>query len=82
MQKDDNDNSIDGYTLLDLSGSYAIDGGRYGSVNFAVSNLLDKDYTTVWGQNSKFIYSRFVPEKTLDYHGRGRTFNVSYRYDF
>lgn len=79
---DDDNNRLEGYTLLDLSGSYPLAGGRYGQIHFAVNNLLDNDYTTVWGQNSKFIYSRFVPEKVLDYHGRGRSYSVSYRYSF
>lgn len=37
---------LDGYNTVDFLGSYQLPVGK---VSFAVENLLDKDYTTVWG---------------------------------
>ncbi|SQI26389.1 Aerobactin siderophore ferric receptor protein IutA [Salmonella enterica subsp. arizonae] len=38
--------SIDGYTTVDLLGSYQLPVGK---LSFSVENLFDRDYTTVWG---------------------------------
>lgn len=63
---------LKGFTTFDLLGSYHL--SKNGRINFGVENVLDKDYTTTWGQREgKF----FKPSALYDYHGRGRTLSVS-----
>ncbi len=77
---DDNGNKIDGYNTVDLIGSYAL---ALGKVSFSVENLLDKDYTTVWGQRAPLLYSPTYGSPSLyEYKGRGRTFGVNYSVTF
>ncbi|MGY4027781.1 TonB-dependent receptor [Aeromonas rivuli] len=73
---DDADGKIEGYTLLDLIGSYEL---SVGSLGFGVQNLLDKQYSTVWGQRAASLYSYYGPAEMFDYQGRGRTFTVNYQ---
>lgn len=68
-------NKIDGYTTLDLSASYKI--GK-GTLSFGIENLLNKDYTTIWGQRAQALYGSFAPKKIFDFKGRGRAFTLSY----
>ncbi len=37
---------VDGYTTVDLLGSYQL---PVGTLSFSIENLFDRDYTTVWG---------------------------------
>jgi iron complex outermembrane receptor protein len=46
---DSDGKKIDGYNTVDFLGSYALPVGK---VSFSVENLLDKDYTTAWGQRA------------------------------
>lgn len=73
---DDAGGKIEGYTLLDLIGSYEL---PVGSLGFGVQNLLDKQYSTVWGQRAASLYSYYGPAEMFDYQGRGRTFTVNYQ---
>jgi iron complex outermembrane receptor protein len=67
---------IDGYNTVDLLGSYEL---PLGKVSFSVENLLDKDYTTAWGQRAPGLYSPTYGEAALyTYKGRGRTFGLNY----
>ncbi|HHP0447125.1 TonB-dependent siderophore receptor, partial [Cronobacter sakazakii] len=50
---DDAGKKIDGYNTMDFIGSYALPVGK---IAFSVENLLDKDYTTVWGQRAPGLY--------------------------
>ena len=67
---------IDGYNTVDFLGSYALPVGK---LSFSVENLLDKDYTTVWGQRAPGLYSPTYGDAGLyTYKGRGRTFGLNY----
>lgn len=74
--KDDADHTIDGYTTFDLLGSQ--DTG-FGTFSGGIQNLLNKQYSTVWGQRAKLFYSpTYGPEYLYDYQGRGRTYTLSW----
>lgn len=67
---------INGYNTVDLLGSYALPVGK---LSVSVENLLDKDYTTVWGQRAPGLYSPTYGDAALyTYKGRGRTFGLNY----
>ncbi|AEF43995.1 TonB-dependent siderophore receptor [Serratia sp. AS12] len=69
-------NKINGYNTLDFLGSYALPVGK---VSFSVENLLDKNYTTVWGQRAPILYSpTYGSPELYSYKGRGRTFGLNY----
>ncbi|WP_039056988.1 TonB-dependent siderophore receptor [Enterobacter sp. Bisph1] len=73
---DANGKHIDGYNTVDLLGSYLLPVGK---LSFSVENLLDKDYTTAWGQRAPGLYSPTYGAADLyTYKGRGRTFGVNY----
>ncbi|WAG78149.1 TonB-dependent receptor [Metapseudomonas furukawaii] len=78
-QFDGNDHRIDGYTIFDLLGSRTL---PVGTLSFGIQNLADKDYTTVWGQRAQVFYSASIPAELFDYHGRGRTYSLSYSLEF
>jgi iron complex outermembrane receptor protein len=74
--KDDADHTIDGYTTFDLLGSHDT---AFGTFSGGIQNLLDKQYSTVWGQRAKLFYSpTYGPEYLYDYQGRGRTYTLSW----
>ncbi|MBT1445144.1 TonB-dependent receptor [Shewanella sp. JM162201] len=67
---------LESYTTLDLLGSVAL---PVGTLSYGIENLLDEDYSTLWGQRAVYFYSpTYGPEAMFDYHGRGRTFALSY----
>lgn len=67
---------INGYNTVDLLGSYNL---PIGKLSFAVENLLDKEYSTVWGQRAPILYSPAYGAPNLyDYKGRGRNFALNY----
>ncbi|MEN1543877.1 TonB-dependent receptor, partial [Pseudomonas aeruginosa] len=45
---------VDGYTTVDLLGSYQL---PVGTLSFSIENLFDRDYTTVWGQRAPLYFS-------------------------
>ena len=65
---------IDGYTTVDFSASAKLGPGRIG---FAVDNLLDEDYVSVYAQQAGGIYGSFTRIPAL---GRrvGITYQVTY----
>ncbi|MEM5549418.1 TonB-dependent receptor [Pseudoalteromonas neustonica] len=74
------DRQIDGYTELDLIVNYPL---STGTINFAVTNLLDKTYTTQWGKRAIYFYSPgYGPEALYDHKARGRSFNLNYSVKF
>lgn len=74
--KDDADREIDGNTTLDLSLSQETD---FGTVSLGIQNLLDDQYSTVWGQRAAMFYSPYYgPEYLYDYQGRGRTYTLNW----
>ncbi|RLM28154.1 ligand-gated channel protein [Brenneria alni] len=67
---------INGYNTLDFIGSYRLPVGK---ISFSVENLLDKQYTTTWGQRAPLQYSpTYGPASLYEYKGRGRTFGLTY----
>lgn len=67
---------IDGYNTVDVLGSYELPVGK---LSFSVENVLDKNYTTVWGQRAPGLYSPTYGSPGLyTYKGRGRTFGLNY----
>lgn len=77
---DASDNKINGYNTVDFIGSYAL---PLGKLSFNIENLLDKDYTTVWGQRAPLLYSPTYGSPSLyEYKGRGRTYGVNYSLQF
>lgn len=67
---------INGYNTIDVLSSYDLPVGK---LSFSIENLLDKDYTTVWGQRAPILYSPTYGAPGLySYKGRGRTFGLNY----
>nr|WP_113865015.1 TonB-dependent siderophore receptor [Brenneria salicis]NMN90574.1 iron complex outermembrane receptor protein [Brenneria salicis ATCC 15712 = DSM 30166]RBP66935.1 iron complex outermembrane receptor protein [Brenneria salicis ATCC 15712 = DSM 30166]RLM32220.1 ligand-gated channel protein [Brenneria salicis ATCC 15712 = DSM 30166] len=67
---------INGYNTLDFIGSYTLPVGK---ISFSVENLLDRQYTTTWGQRAPLQYSpAFGAASLYEYKGRGRTFGLTY----
>ncbi|HAS8175023.1 TPA: TonB-dependent receptor [Vibrio vulnificus] len=77
--EDASNNKLNGYTLFDLVGSYQL---PVGSLGFGIQNLLDKEYTTAWGQRAQLIYSAHYESAAYDYKGRGRTYTLNYQVKF
>ncbi|WP_085712760.1 MULTISPECIES: TonB-dependent receptor [unclassified Pseudomonas] len=74
--KDDADHKINGYTTFDLLGSRDTE---FGTFSGGIQNLLDKQYSTVWGQRATLFYSpTYGPAYLYDYQGRGRTYTLSW----
>ncbi|ATA21690.1 iron complex outermembrane receptor protein [Gibbsiella quercinecans] len=73
---DSDGKKIDGYNTVDFLGSYNLPVGK---LSFSIENLLDKDYTTVWGQRAPGLYSpTYGASELYSYKGRGRTFGLNY----
>ncbi|CDG84055.1 tonB-dependent siderophore receptor family protein [Janthinobacterium agaricidamnosum NBRC 102515 = DSM 9628] len=70
---------LTGYALFDLLGAYRL---PKGTLSFGIQNLLNRDYTTTWGQRSKILYGGLIAAQALDYKGRGRSFGVTYALDY
>ena len=77
--KDDSKNELNGYTVFDLVGTYQLPVGNLG---FGIQNLLDKDYTTIWGQRAQILYATHYESAAYDYRGRGRTYTLNYQVKF
>lgn len=77
---DDGNRQIDGYTTVDTVLSQQTRIGRFA---FGVQNLLNKQYSTVWGQRAAMFYSpTYGPAYLYDYQGRGRTYSLTWSYDY
>lgn len=77
---DEDGKKIDSYNTVDFIGSYDLPVGK---LSFSVENLLDEDYTTVWGQRAPGLYSPTYGAAGLyTYKGRGRTFGMNYAVTF
>lgn len=73
---DDAGDEIDGYATFDLLAARQLPLGR---LNFAVTNLLDEQYDTVWGQRAQLFYGF---EDLFDFKGQGRTYSLTYSVDY
>lgn len=79
--EDEDNNKINSYTTLDLFGTFKH--SKEHTIDFGIENLLDKEYSTIWGEKAKIIYGTSVNNPDLfDYKGRGRTFSLKYTYNF
>ncbi|MGO2444632.1 MAG: TonB-dependent receptor [Psychrobacter sp.] len=75
----DSTQELDGYTTIDLDYTYFLPSGEF---SLGVQNLLDKDYTTVWGQQAQIYYGSYAPKSVFDYKGLGRTYTLGYTHHF
>ncbi|MDN6308961.1 TonB-dependent receptor domain-containing protein [Psychrobacter sp.] len=75
----DSTQELDGYTTVDLDYTYFLPSGEF---SLGVQNLLDEDYTTVWGQQAQIYYGSYAPKSAFDYKGQGRTYTVGYTHHF
>ncbi|REC79106.1 TonB-dependent siderophore receptor [Chryseobacterium elymi] len=76
---DDLKNQIDGYNTSDLMVGYRFDWGKF---NLGIQNIFNTDYQTIWSKRSQVLYSTYGLPELFNYKGRGRTFNLSYTFDF
>ncbi|MFC5080666.1 Ferric aerobactin receptor precursor [Vibrio thalassae] len=72
-REDDYNGKLHGYTTIDFMTTVDL---PVGSVTFAVNNLLNEDYTTVWGQKAQALYGG---GERYNYKGRGRTVSLNYQ---
>ena len=69
-----NKESVDGYTTVDLLASFYLPAGR---LDAAFSNLMNRDYQTVYSQWAQQTYG-----VTSAIPAQGRTFSLSYTVDY
>ncbi|PJJ66270.1 TonB-dependent receptor [Chryseobacterium geocarposphaerae] len=77
--KDDINNEIDGYNTSDLMVGYRFNWGKF---NLGIQNIFNTDYQTIWSKRSQVLYSSYGIPELFNYKGRGRTFNLSYTFEF
>ncbi|TXR53176.1 TonB-dependent receptor [Reinekea thalattae] len=75
---DDNDEELDGFSLMNLSSYYTL---PIGKLSFGVQNLLNEDYYTLWSQRAQILYST-LDEDLFKFKGSGRTYAISYSAEF
>lgn len=78
-QKDELNNVIEGYNTSDLMIGYRLSWGKF---NLGIQNLFNTDYQTIWSKRSQVLYSTYGLPELFNYKGRGRTFNMSYTFEF
>lgn len=78
-QKDELKNVVEGYNTSDLMVGYRF---HFGKLNLGIQNLFNTDYQTIWSKRSQVLYSSYGIPELFNYKGRGRTFNLSYTFEF
>jgi iron complex outermembrane receptor protein len=78
-QKDELNNVVEGYNTSDLMMGYRFNWGKF---NLGIQNLFNTDYQTIWSKRSQVLYSTYGLPELFNYKGRGRTFNLSYTFEF
>ncbi len=78
-QEDELKNVVEGYNTSDLMMGYRF---RFGKLNLGIQNLFNTDYQTIWSKRSQVLYSSYGIPDLFNYKGRGRTFNLSYTFEF
>lgn len=78
-QKDELNNVVEGYNTSDLMIGYRFNWGKF---NLGIQNLFNTDYQTIWSKRSQVLYSTYGLPELFNYKGRGRTFNLSYTFEF
>lgn len=81
------DPKITGYHTVNLDGYYAIKDGEYGRLKFGIDNLFNEKYETIWSAKAQDIYSPIIyafPNlmPLFQFNGPGRTYALSYEYEF
>lgn len=71
--------AYEGYTLVDLLGTYQLGKGTLG---FGVSNLLNEDYVTLWSQQAQDLYGSLASPTAFTFKGRGRSYALNYSVKF
>lgn len=77
--RDNINNEIEGYNTSDLMVGYRFNWGKF---NLGIQNVFNTDYQTIWSKRSQVLYSSYGLPELFNYKGRGRTFNLSYTFDF
>ncbi|SFH81874.1 TonB-dependent receptor [Modicisalibacter xianhensis] len=70
---------IDGFTTVDVIASQ--DTG-YGTFSLGVDNLLNEEYTTIWGQRAAVFYEVYGADALWDLQGRGRTYTLTWSHQY
>ncbi|OCA76242.1 TonB-dependent receptor [Chryseobacterium artocarpi] len=78
-QKDELNNVVEGYNTSDLMVGYRF---NWGKLNLGIQNVFNTDYQTIWSKRSQVLYSSYGMPALFNYKGRGRTFNLSYTFEF
>lgn len=78
-QKDELNNVVEGYNTSDLMVGYRFNWGKF---NLGIQNVFNTDYQTIWSKRSQVLYSSYGIPELFNYKGRGRTFNLSYTFEF
>ncbi|MFP3831966.1 TonB-dependent receptor [Chryseobacterium sp. SIMBA_028] len=78
-QKDELNNVVEGYNTSDLMMGYRFNWGKF---NLGIQNVFNTDYQTIWSKRSQVLYSSYGIPELFNYKGRGRTFNLSYTFEF
>lgn len=78
-QKDELNNVVEGYNTSDLMIGYRFNWGKF---NVGIQNIFNTDYQTIWSKRSQVLYSTYGLPELFNYKGRGRTFNLSYTFEF
>ena len=78
-QKDELNNVVEGYNTSDLMVGYRFNWGKF---NLGIQNVFNTDYQTIWSKRSQVLYSSYGMPALFNYKGRGRTFNLSYTFEF
>ncbi|WP_374463784.1 TonB-dependent receptor [Chryseobacterium sp.] len=78
-QKDELNNVVEGYNTSDLMIGYRFNWGKF---NLGIQNIFNTDYQTIWSKRSQVLYSTYGLPELFNYKGRGRTFNLSYTFEF
>ncbi|MEN5308440.1 TonB-dependent receptor [Chryseobacterium cucumeris] len=78
-QKDELNNVVESYNTSDLMMGYRFNWGKF---NLGIQNLFNTDYQTIWSKRSQVLYATYGLPELFNYKGRGRTFNLSYTFEF
>lgn len=74
--EDGADREIEGATTFDLQASRAL---PVGELTFGITNLLNEQYQTVWGQRAQLFYGY---DALFDFQGQGRTYSLTYAVNY
>lgn len=70
------DSKLESYNTVDLLTGFRL---PVGALQFGITNLLNRDYETLWSQRSFELYGL---KGLTSYKGQGRTYSVNYSFDF